>query len=316
VVPLKKILLSLGFGDGLAAPSITGRQFRMFGGNCLKTWRENKLDFVIIVTTTVYFFYKGIVNQHWDYVAPMLWAICAILVNHFFNATRQVKREIEQESEKWTIARESLILPPTGHLYTVCGLFLFLCLIPSVMVGRKSNASDREDVLLRYHGHMTIGKVLPHVSQSPTQPTVLSEGDVEVINNLQPVSMLGGDGRLWFEPDMSQTSESDAIRKTEINFKSEKLLDTPIKLQAQERTNFIIVGVLNYEQIQNLLNRQGVVYAVVLVVFQDATGTWEQQFCNAITIRTFPDGHTASRGVRCQNFVNEVERNPKQTALR
>ncbi len=147
----------------------------MFIRNSLKVWRENKLDLLIIATTILWFAVKGILGQHWDYVAPAVWALCLILIHHFFNATREVHKEIEQETRESETNYESPILAPSGghayvthpikripfywpRLYGMFVLFSVLCLIPCVLVTRKSNASDRKEFLLKYHDPLLSGE--------------------------------------------------------------------------------------------------------------------------------------------------------------
>ncbi len=145
----------------------------------------------------------------------------------------------------------------------------------------------------------------------------VGQADVNVRNNLQPAKLYGADGRLIPEPDTSQKSEADAISKTEESLKSDgPLTRDPITLEPQATTSFTIYGVLTEKEMKQLIDRKAVLYAVGLVVFKDETGLYEQPFCNAITIRTLPGGNITGQGLRCHNFNDETERNPKQATYR
>jgi hypothetical protein len=185
-----------------------------------------------------------------------------------------------------------------------------------VLVTRKSIASDKEEFLLKYHDHITIVSVVPHVSTLSPVFDAVSQADVGVRNNLQPAKLYGADGCLIPEPDTSQISEADAISKTEEVLKGGALTRDPITLGPQGTTSFTIYGVLTKDEMKQLMDRKAVLYAVGLVVFKDETGVYEQPFCNAITIRTLPGGNTTSYDLRCHNFNDETERNPKQTTYR
>jgi hypothetical protein len=79
---------------------------------------------------------------------------------------------------------------------------------------------------------------------------------------------------------------------------------------------FIVYGDATIEELERVLRKQDVLYVIGLIVFDDRTGTYEQQFCEAITIRELPEGGTIHYETRCGNFNDEVPRNSRLKTFR
>lgn len=89
--------------------------FKRFGA----TLRESIFDKVIVAATIVYFLVLGIATKHWEFITPIVWGVCAIIVYHAIDAARAVNREIKAESTSESLGKELPVYGPDGKFVRV-----------------------------------------------------------------------------------------------------------------------------------------------------------------------------------------------------
>lgn len=295
---------------------------KLFLKSCLRSFEENKLDLVMIGATVLVFCTIGAINSHWDYLAPVIVSLSLIVANHLVNAAIVLQREVHQK-----ISKKDAIPHYRFKLWTFVGIILIVLVGVCAESITRVSMSEKDDFLLKFHDHITIGHMVPHVS--PLDPSRLQffpqeremarmEVDVEIENNLQPVTLMGQWGFTLLESGVSRESEKDAIKHANDYFKTMSLANAYkfARMSPQDKTSFTIYSFPTYDQLNKVIKKDAVFYVVGLVVFKDTTGTYEQQVCRAITIRDLPEGKTIHYERRCDDFNDEIPRNPKLTTFR
>ena len=124
----------------------------------------------------------------------------------------------------------------------------------------KVRISEQEDFLLKFHDHITIGRMLPHVSSlDPARLQLFPEErqmarmevDVEIENNLQPVTLMGEWGFACLEPGVSRESEKDAIERANGGFKRVSLANAYqfARMSPEDTTTFTIYHFPTYDEL-------------------------------------------------------------------
>lgn len=77
--------------------------------------KESPFDKLVIVCTLIFFVLRGIFWQRWEFVAPLVWAICAVVLVHAVIAALKVSAEIGKEAVQPATEIRSSILTPSGE---------------------------------------------------------------------------------------------------------------------------------------------------------------------------------------------------------
>jgi hypothetical protein len=83
------------------------------------TMRESRFDKLVAGCTVAYLVVHGVIRERWEFVTPIVWAVCLIVVVHAFGAAHAVSKEISKEIEQSPVERETPIFSPTGKKATV-----------------------------------------------------------------------------------------------------------------------------------------------------------------------------------------------------
>jgi len=95
--------------------SLLTRFFREFLKQFWPTVTENKFDKIVVAAAVVYLFFRRLIGERWEFVIPLVWAVCFIAVYHAFKAAHSVKKEIDVE----LCEQPSPLYDPSGQHPTI-----------------------------------------------------------------------------------------------------------------------------------------------------------------------------------------------------